>query len=109
MPNVAVVCPLSGDFPAFRPIRRRSQELAQLALPRYPSLVAFPVILTSTGRGRFWTGNADQPFTACAMTLRMTVGSALSVMRSISTQALPGASLASRAVLAVARATASSR
>src|SRR5882724_8903528 len=50
-----------------------------------------------------------QPFTAWAITLRITVGSARSVMRSISTQALPGASLASRAVVAMARATESSR
>ncbi len=44
---------------------------------------------------------------ACAMILRMTVGSARSVILSTVTQAVPGASLASPAVVAVARATAS--
>jgi len=68
--------------------------------------IFFRISLTQEITGE---GVRPQLLAAWLITLRMTVGSARSVSRSISTQALPGASLASREVVAVARATASSR
>src|SRR5262245_7257596 len=98
--------PASLDFPHWSGAVERGRSATGESSPCRAAVLQ---VSGQHGAQKLQTAETLQLFTACAITLRITLGSARSVMRSIVHQLAPGASLTSRSVVAVARATVSSR